>query len=149
MFQVNNANPLLKADGKPFRIQKTSADGRPIMTMVDGKPEIESQDGTYADILTLFLNNLFNLVAAKSRESKEIKAMTMEDSTNATDIFRAIHVAEGLIELEKAPYEWLKHQMTTWAVELFGVNAAVVLEPLKMALQSDMTRAEKRRQEGG
>lgn len=159
MFIVKVPDKFVKADGKPW-IKEKEVDGGPVrMLDQEGKPIVlaltpkgepiyrnETEHASYLDTLTIFINNVFNLVAAKARENKEIKTLTMEDSAFATDLFRAIHVSNGTLELEKAPHEWLKAKLTLYGIDMFGVNAATVLEPLKQAEEAAPGRAEAKRQ---
>ena len=159
MFTTRIPEKFMKADGKPWRKEKEDGDGNPINVLgQDGKPIVlattpkgepvykhEVEDADYLDILKLFLNNLFNLVAAKAKENKELKLLTMEDSSFALDCFRAMNVARGSLELEKAPHEWLKDKLSRFGADVFGVNAAIIFEPLKTADEITPTRAETRR----
>ena len=161
MYIVSIPENFTRADGKPFRKNKEDNEGReirrldkvgnPIATKVGQIeiPEYETERASFADMLIFFLNNLFGLVAIKARDNKEIKSLGFEDSSLATDCLRAIHIAEKTLELEKHPYEWLMKMITTWGsdIQLFGVNAAVILEPFKQAQEEMPTRAEKKRAE--
>ena len=132
-------------DNKSFR-KPAELKGKRV-TGKDG--EVEMVDASYLDMLGAFLHSLFPLVAAKGKDNKELKPLTIEDSSYAMDIFRAMHVADGVLELEKAPYEWLKLQLTTYGVDVFQVNAAIILEPLKSAEETTPNRAETRRLKKG
>ncbi|MDD5533818.1 MAG: hypothetical protein PHC52_13575 [Syntrophales bacterium] len=50
------------------------------------------------------------------------------------------------IELEKAPKDWLERMLETWGAELFGIDSAVIIEPIKKAVEIPLNRAEKRRE---
>lgn len=121
--------PFVRSDGKAPKKIIEDKNGRPIK--VDGSDDYQLADASYLDMLTLFLNNLFPLVENKARENKEIRALRMEDSALATDVFRAIRKAERTMEIEKAPYEWLLRMLDNYGTDIFGVNASVIKEPLK------------------
>ncbi len=163
MFEVELPKEFVKADGKPFKKAREDKEGKPVQQVSEGKPvflpdgkgnmlpQWELENASYLDMLTVFLNNLFELVAAKSKEGKDgFKSLKLEDSSFATDCFRAIHVVvDGKIELEKAPYEWLTKMLTEYGVDVFGLNTAVMIEPIKKAQEGTTNRAERKRIEKG
>lgn len=160
MFIVEIPKPFNKVDGKPFRKLKEDKEGKGVRardekgnlipTSRDAQgneiSQFETIEATYLDMLSFFLNGIFDLVASKAKEDKDVKPLKLEDSTFATDIFRVIHVSEDTLELEKAPFEWLKKILTAYGVDAFGINAATMLEPIEKAEQQDPFRAEARRE---
>ena len=150
-----------RGDGRPFRQVKLDKEGMPVkkrddrgnIAMSDGEnpqPLAETEVAGYLDLLKAFLNNVFDIAIAKKKEKSDTPAMTIEHSGYAIDIFRAINVAkDSTLELEKAPYEWLCKIIKDYAVDVFGINAAIIEEPLKKAIEGDTTRAERRREEKG
>ena len=149
-----------RCNGKPFRQVKLDEDGLGIKVMEDGKPkvrkgsngediyEFETEVAGYLATLGLGLDNIMDVVAVLAKENKEIKKMTTEDSANIYDIWRAIHVVHnGKLELEKHPYEWLLKTLEAFGADIYGVNAAVMLEPVKKAEEIAPNRAERKRTE--
>lgn len=170
MWVITVPKELKKLDGTPFYKIKISKEGIQVRTKnKDGEllPSIKDQQGneafqyetelaSYLDMLGGFINTVFdivpNLLMLKVREpirleGREIKPLKIEDSSNAVDIFRSIHVCtNGQLELEKTPYEWLKKMIENYGVDYFGVNAAVIMESLKKAEEEKPDRAETRRE---
>ncbi|KKL65972.1 hypothetical protein LCGC14_2149610 [marine sediment metagenome] len=170
MFIISIPKDFNKVDGKPFRKIKEDREGK-VVRATDEKDNLippskdaegndsfqyETVSATYLDMLSSFLNSIFDVVAMKAREDKEnkeikpedrTKPLELEDSSYATDIFRAIHVSNETLELEKHPHEWLVKLLTNYGVASFGINAATILEPVKNAVQQDPTRAERKRNE--
>ena len=158
---------FLQADDRPFRQAKRGPDGEAVLRRDDkgavmrndqGEALVETEDSTFLDMLKGFLNTVFALVrnkklvaeakAAERKVSEPVVEMTIEDSSLAYDIFRAIRVVkDGKLELEKAPYERLLEWVNKYGVDIFSVNAAVFREPLITATDGETTRGERRRQE--
>ncbi len=166
MYEIIIPETFTRADGKTFRkniedgkgnfVEKMDKEGNVVKLPVrvrgqDGQeftymqPQYETEDADYIYMLTAFLNNLFDLVAMKAKEDRAIKPLKSEDSGLSYDIFRSMHVANKVIELEKAPKEWLEKMLTEYGVDVFGVNTAVILSPVKSAKEIEPTRAEKKR----
>ena len=151
MYTIEIPKEPRMANGKPFRLHKEDENGRRIpLKDANGEllspPGFETFEASYLDMLTFFLNNLFFTVELKHKENKEIKTLNMEDSSYAVDVFRSMHVANGLIEVEKKPKEWLESMLTQHGVDLMGLNTAVILDPVKKAVEGTINRAEKRRE---
>ena len=162
MYVIEIPKPFTMADGQLFRKVKVDKDGKAVRACdekgellspsrdKDGNQQwqLETEPASYLDMLSQFLNRLFSHIADKSKEDKSIKTLQLEDSSLALDIFRAIHVANKALELEKTPYEWLKKMLETYGadVELFGINAALMLEPLQKVTETSPIRAERRRE---
>ena len=73
--------------------------------------------------------------------------MTIEDTENAVEVYRALRVANGTIELEKAPHKWLVENLIKYGPNSpLGFSTAVILEPLKAAADGEANRAERRRE---
>lgn len=143
---------FLQADERPFRQAKRDRDGDLVLRHDDkgevmhdaqGNALVETENATFLDTLKGFLNLAF--VVAKNKKAE----MTIEDSSLAYDIFRAVRVvADGRLELEKVPYERLLEWVNKYAVDIFpGANAAVFKEVLTNATDGETIRAERRRQE--
>ncbi len=160
MYFVTIPTKFVKADGKPFRRRKLDENGEYIKVKdSDGKfidvkdpatgrvigQQVELENASYLDELADFLNSLFAVAEAKAKEDKELKPLKLEDSSHATDVFRAIHVASTELELERATYEWLLRMLKTYGVDMFGINTALMLEPLNKAVEQTPSRAEERR----
>ena len=141
---------FLQADGSPFRQAKRDPKGNLIFQLdKSGEPMKDStgnrlvdiEDATFADILKTFLNNTFNVAQAKKKD------LTIEDSSQAVDIHRAIRVmVDGRLELEKAPHEWLLKKVDEYGVDIIGVNAAVLKEILSTTTEETPSRGERRRE---
>jgi len=154
MYIIEIPTQFAKADGKPFLKVKMSSDGKPVRAMDDkGNPisfnddkgnqvsDYETTEANYIEMLTFFINNLFDLVAIKSRDNKEIKPLKSEDSAFALDVFRAIHAAKDIIVLERTAYEWVQRMLNNYGVDVFGVNQAVIIEPIKKATEKEASGA--------
>jgi hypothetical protein len=136
-------------------------EGRFIPTLKDGKEQrdgsggllIDTHPATFAEILRLFLNEIFRLAQMEAAQTRAggtsaAKEMTIEDSACAIDIHRAAGVIlDGRLELEKHPHEWLLKQIDVWGVKVLGVNAAVLKAPVVGATEEEPNRAERRREE--
>lgn len=159
MYSIEIPKDFTKADGNFFLKIKEDKDGRRVprldehgnpvvvMTTEGQRQQYETEQASFLDMLKGFLNNVFDLVAMKAKEDKSIQRLKLEDSANALDVFRAINVANSTIDLEKATYEWLKKMLDAYAVDFFGINAAVIIEPIRKAQEIDPSRAERRREE--
>jgi hypothetical protein len=161
-FITTMPDDFTKADGTKFRSPKRDAenalvlrkdeDGN-ILSGADGTPLIEMEDVGFLLIIRSFLNGIFRVAEQKKtlamQTKKDIKPeldLQMEDSAYAMDIFRALNVAtDGCIILEKKSHEWLLKQFDIWAVDLYGVDGAIIKEPFQQASEAEMTRAEQHR----
>jgi len=152
-----------QADGTPFRVPvrddennlvlRKDSDGS-VLIGTDGTALLEMREASFPEVMKNFLNAIFKV--AEQRKALAIKAkedirpewdMSIEDSAQAIDIFRAMNTAlDGVFELEKAPYEWLLQQVATWGIDRLGINAAVFRSVIQGAHQSATTRPERRRQ---
>lgn len=153
MFEITVPKEFKQANGKAFRQLKLDADGKPIQVVMDGKPltmngqsQYDTETAGYIDMLTVFLNNIFEVVQIKAKDDKEIKPLKLEDSSHATDVFRALHIAGETVELEKATKEWLQAILEKFGVDVYGVNASVVIDPIKAAQEIPPNRAERKRE---
>jgi hypothetical protein len=164
-YLIQSPEEFFQADGTPFRVPqrdekrdlvfRTSMDGTILMGN-DGTPMIEMRDATFLEILRNFLNGMFKLSehrkALAIQNKKEVKPeydLSMEDSTFAGDIFRAMNTSvDDVIEVEKAPHEWLIRMVDVWGVDLYGINAAVLKEAFKNAEDGGTSRAERHRENG-
>ena len=163
-YLISIPEKFLQADGSAFRIPKRDkdrdlvlrkTDDGQVLVGSDGSAMIEMQDASFTDIMRTFLNGMFKLSeqrrAVAMQNKKDVNPeheLVMEDSAFAGDIFRAMNVvADGVMELEKAPYEWILKQIDVWGVDLYGINAAVLKEVFKSASDGGTDRAERRREE--
>lgn len=160
MYIIEIPKKFARLDGKPFKKMKEDKDGNPSRSVdsegkllpatrdTDGNEVFlfQTEDASFLDILGRFLNNLFDIVARKSKENKETKPLKFEDSSFGADVFRAIHVAKNTLELEKAPYEWLLRMLTEHGVDFIGINISALVEPVKAATEREPIRAERRRE---
>lgn len=172
MFIVTIPTDFAKLDGRPFRKVKEDKDGKPVRardekgnlmpSIKDAQGnesyQLENEVASFTDILSGFLNTLFaeivpGLSALKAKEpsrveGREIKPLKVEDSSQAADVFRAIHVCrDGVLELEKTPREWLVRMLESYGIDYFGAHVDAVLGPLKKAEERDPSRSEVRRED--
>jgi len=160
MFNIAIPKDFSRADGRPFRKSVEDANGRRVKALDEtGKPVVLGKDeagnpvfewqterATYLDMLRVFLNSVFSVASARAQKDKEAKTLGHSDSMLAYDCFRAINVADGVIEMERAPYEWLKAKLEAYGTDIFdGANAAVIYEPVRRAEEKEPTRAEQKR----
>ena len=161
MRVIKVPDPFLQADGYPFRVPTRDKSGQFVpmkrdgqeVRDADGNVLVETHDGTFAEVLRTFINEVFRLarqerLQAQAERREAPKELTIEDSAHAVDIHRAINViADGKLELERAPHEWLLRMIDDWGVKVLGASAAVLKEPIARAEEVEPTRAEKRRAE--
>ena len=159
MYIIEIQKDFKKLDGKPFLKMKEGKDGKPVREVdKEGKElpstkdaqgqevfVLQTESATYIDMLSGFLNNVFDLVARKAQKDASIKPLKFEDSTLGADVFRAIHVAHQTLELETASHDWLLRMLTEYGVDFIGINIAILVKPIKDAVEREPTRPERRR----
>ena len=153
MYIVNVPKNFKGLDGDAFKKAKRDKDGKMIEVKDSGLPAgqkaYEVEDAGYLDELKSFCNSIFTIVQRKV-EAKEagVEAFQFEDSSVATDIIRAINVAfdHDVLELEKAPWEWLCKQLKNHGISIYRANAMIMAQPILDAEHVEPGRQEKKRE---
>lgn len=154
---------LLTADDIPFRRRKKDSKTGDFISQIDkdgnavkdenGRTLAVMENAEFPRVLKdfvemVFILNRLDIEEAKALKKEPLAEFGLEDSSRATDIIRAANVATNEhIELEKTSFEWLENKLAKFGVKALGLEAGIVSEIIKGAIDGGTTRPERRREE--